>query len=120
MVFLVISQAAGLSPDDQAWFVGNGVGPDYAAADPGYRELLRSSGFVSIVIEDVSQEYLTISRALIAARDGEREALEELWGAASFADRQRSQRMAADAIAEGRLRRYLIAARKPAAESDGC
>jgi hypothetical protein len=89
------------------------LGPEFADSRPGFHEMMRQAGFANIRVEDVSNDYLAVAKALLEARGAEAEAMGELIGVEELEERQQRMRRAITALQEGVLGRYLITGRRP-------
>ncbi len=72
--------------------------------------LLRSAGFVCVEETDVTDEYLRIARAWLAANETHAALVRQSAGEAEFAERQAERRLQIKAIEDGLLRRSLFVA----------
>ena len=108
VAFVVIATADGLGPDDLLH--ATDVGPTDADASPGYPALLGDSGFVDVVVDDVTDQYRETLRGWIEAWDDEAGDLAELVGAGEFDERQSRRRAGLVAIDDGLLKRYAVRA----------
>ena len=90
------------------------AGPPFVTSRRPYRELTAQAGFVDIVEHDVTDAYARTQSALYDATEARAQAVSELTSPEAHALVQADRRRAMDAIADGLLRRSLLAARAPA------
>ena len=109
--YFVVAVADELDDGDTARAIESG--PVFVAAVSGYPELTVAAGFDGVDLVDVTDEYAVTLSESIRARDAEAAELQDLLGAAEFAEGQSSRRLELAAVHDGLLRRLLISAVRP-------
>ncbi|MCH9050873.1 MAG: methyltransferase domain-containing protein [Proteobacteria bacterium] len=108
MVFTVIWIAPDLSHDDYKRALEGA--PEFAEVESDYATLLGQTGWTVTGCTDVTESYASTIRRQIHADSGFRSELEQLLGAAQFADRQAGWQTELGAIEAGLIRRDLFVA----------
>lgn len=88
-------------------------GPGITSWRRSQADLIRSAGFTDISETDVTTDYLCVARLWYEGRQRHALELREVEGETQFAERQRDNKAARDAIEAGLLRRALFVARRP-------
>lgn len=109
MVFTVISIVPGLNPDDYALAVASG--PPCIAADSGYSEMLRLSGWDIVDSTDITAIYGRTLRCVYDQESAHKDALRELIGEEALTDKLGRRQRALNAVGKGLIRRELFVAR---------
>ncbi len=108
MVFTVISTAPGLGLEDHGRAVESG--PEFVESEADYLTLLGQCGWRVLSCEDITAGYLSSCRRQILADKAQEHALQELIGAAAFAERQASWQTNLQALEADLLRREVYVA----------
>jgi hypothetical protein len=112
IAFYTIFIAAGTSDADRRRILAIGD-PPALASSATEAELLRSAGFVDIEEDDVTDEYLHISRGWHEGRERYAAELRKLEGSQAFEEGQATRRKRIAFIQAGLQRRALFVARRP-------
>ncbi|HEU4759487.1 MAG TPA: hypothetical protein VFT91_05835 [Dehalococcoidia bacterium] len=112
MAFYTIFIAEGLSERDYRR-AARARGPGITSWRRQQSDLLRSAGFVEIEELDLTDEFLRVARAWLAARSRRAAELRQAEGAEEFEQRLRESRAGVRAIEAGLIRRALFVARRP-------
>ena len=111
MAFYTIYVTPGLSHAARRQALKAGPSSVYSRAEQ--QALLRSAGFVGVEEMDVTDEYLRIARAWLAANETHAALVRQSEGEAEFTVRQAERRLRIQAIENGLLRRSLFVAERP-------
>ncbi len=108
MLFSVISIAPGLSPADHRH--AGEFGPPYVETEAGYPAMLDQAGWRVMDRTDLTAAYLATAERLLAADQANAAGLEDLLGAADYAERLDNDRQLIDTIGCGLYVRELFRA----------
>lgn len=105
MIFSVISVAPGLSGSDHARAIE--IGPPYVAAETGYEEMWRLTGWAAVEQVDQTAQFLDSARIFLEVGRANKAELAELLGEEDCRLRLEKDANRIDAITRGLLRRDL-------------
>ena len=83
-------------------------GPRAVVSSSPVDELMTAARFTDVVLQDVTEDFLRTARAWFRGFDEHRRDLEQVLGAAEWAERQKDRRSMIEAIEEGLLRRLIV------------
>ena len=108
MVFSTIQPTPGLEASRRR--TANRLGPPAVAVPTSYESLLRSAGFVDVVVTDLTADYRATQRRWMDATERRELAMRGVMGDQMYDERLATRRETLQAIDDGLLTRFLYTA----------